>query len=115
MKIDVLRAFFRLYLKNKTMSSDKIDMSSVNNILVMSNTAIGDTLFATSSLRLIKERYPDKKIIILLNPKNYKLFKTNPYHDNIELFNGKWKIGSIPELWDGKAAKRIVESIIKLF
>ena len=66
MKIDIPRAFFRLYLKNKTMSTDKIDMSSVNNILVMSNTAIGDTLFATSSLRLIKERYPDKKIIILL-------------------------------------------------
>ena len=66
MKIDVPRAFFRLYLKNKTMSSDKIDMNSVNNILVMSNTAIGDTLFATSSLTLINERYPDKKIILAL-------------------------------------------------
>ena len=91
MKIDILRIFFRFYLNNKTMSTDKIDMSSVNNILVMSNTAIGDTLFATSSLRLIKERYPNKKIIILLNPNNYKLFITNPYIDNFELFNGKWR------------------------
>jgi len=90
MKIDILKIFFRFYLNNKTMSTDKIDMSSVNNILVMSNTAIGDTLFATSSLRLIKECYPDKKINILLNPNNYKLFITNPYIDNFEFFNGKW-------------------------
>jgi len=90
MKIDIPRVFFRHFLKNKTMIKDKIDMNSVNNILVISNTAIGDTLFATSSLRLMKERYPDKKITILLNPKNYKLFLTNPFYDNIELFNGKW-------------------------
>ncbi len=31
----------------------------------------------------------------------------------VKLFNGKWKKGSIPELWDGKAAERIVEVIIR--
>ena len=31
-----------------------------------------------------------------------------------KLFSGKWKKGSIPELWDGKTAERIVEILTKL-
>jgi len=30
------------------------------------------------------------------------------------LFEGKWKKGGIPELWDGRAAERIIEVIMKL-
>ena len=30
------------------------------------------------------------------------------------LFNGDWKKGSIPELWDGKTAERIVQKLIEL-
>lgn len=32
-----------------------------------------------------------------------------------KLFNGNWKKGSIPELWDGKAAERIVEHLLEIF
>ena len=74
MKIDLIRSLARWYLKDKTLSKEKIDMQNVNNILVMSNTAIGDTLFATPAIQLIKEHYPNKHIIALLNPKNFKLF-----------------------------------------
>jgi UDP-N-acetylglucosamine 2-epimerase (non-hydrolysing) len=31
-----------------------------------------------------------------------------------KLFSGNWKVGSIPELWDGKTAERIVEILTKL-
>jgi UDP-N-acetylglucosamine 2-epimerase (non-hydrolysing) len=31
-----------------------------------------------------------------------------------KLFSGKWKTGSIPHLWDGKTAERIVEHVLKL-
>jgi UDP-N-acetylglucosamine 2-epimerase (non-hydrolysing) len=31
-----------------------------------------------------------------------------------KLFIGNWKKGGIPELWDGKAAERIVQHIIEL-
>ena len=31
-----------------------------------------------------------------------------------KLFSGKWKKGGIPELWDGKAAERIVEKLIQI-
>jgi UDP-N-acetylglucosamine 2-epimerase (non-hydrolysing) len=32
-----------------------------------------------------------------------------------KLFSGNWKKGSIPELWDGKAAERIVDHILNIF
>jgi UDP-N-acetylglucosamine 2-epimerase (non-hydrolysing) len=46
-----------------------------------------------------------------------ELLGTNP--DAIQpamdkLFEGKWKRGSIPELWDGKAAERIVSALLSL-
>lgn len=31
------------------------------------------------------------------------------------LFNGEWKKGAIPELWDGKTSERIVKHLIELF
>lgn len=46
-----------------------------------------------------------------------ELIGTNP--DNLvpslqTLFNGKWKQGSIPPLWDGKAAERIMDVIVPM-
>ena len=32
-----------------------------------------------------------------------------------KLFSGKWKKGTIPELWDGRSAERIVGYLIKIF
>jgi len=31
-----------------------------------------------------------------------------------KLFSGNWKVGSIPEKWDGKTGERIVEHIVKI-
>jgi UDP-N-acetylglucosamine 2-epimerase (non-hydrolysing) len=32
-----------------------------------------------------------------------------------KLFSGKWKKGSIPELWDGNTASRIVDIVLGLY
>lgn len=40
------------------------------------------------------------------NPDNFKPFLA-------KLYSGNWKTGSIPELWDGKAAERIVKHLIE--
>ena len=90
MKINIIRSLVRWYLKGKSLSRAKIEMKDVSNILVMSNTAIGDTLFATPAINLLRKNYPDKNIIALLSPKNYELFKTNPNIDEIITYRGKW-------------------------
>jgi UDP-N-acetylglucosamine 2-epimerase (non-hydrolysing) len=46
--------------------------------------------------------------LIGTNPKNIK-----PALD--KLFTGNWKKGGIPELWDGQAAKRIVDILVKIY
>jgi ADP-heptose:LPS heptosyltransferase len=90
MKIDIARYFFRWYLRGKVTCQENIKIDKIKTILVMSNTAIGDTLFSTPAFRLIKENYPEKKIITLLNPKNKILFDNNPYIDKVILYSGKW-------------------------
>jgi UDP-N-acetylglucosamine 2-epimerase (non-hydrolysing) len=37
---------------------------------------------------------------------------TKAFH---ELLSGNWKQGQIPELWDGNAAERIVEHLVKIY
>ena len=66
-------------------------MEEIDKIVCFSNTAIGDTLFNTPVFRSLKKHFPDKKLIVVMNPKNYKLFETNPYIDKIILYSGKTK------------------------
>lgn len=33
----------------------------------------------------------------------------------VKVFNGNWKKGQIPSLWDGKAAERIIQNIVDIF
>lgn len=47
-----------------------------------------------------------------------ELIGTNPDHIKPalqKLFNGNWKKGDIPELWDGKTSERIVQKLIELY
>lgn len=92
MKIDIpfllLKAYIHTFKKPEIQRN--IDPDSVQTILVVSNTAIGDTLFATPAIRAIKTAYPDKKVIALLNPSNASLFETNPHIDEVVTYDGRW-------------------------
>ena len=91
MKLDIFGFLVNFLIKNKSIDKlEHIPMDNVHNILLMSNTAIGDTLFNTPVFRSLKLHYPTKKLIVLLNPANYKLFETNKYIDEIVLYDGKW-------------------------
>lgn len=46
-------------------------------------------------------------VLVGTNPKNLAIYLS-------KLFEGNWKKGNIPELWDGKTAYRIVEHILQL-
>jgi len=77
--------------KNQVIKTNLVPMDEINEIVCFSNTAIGDTLFNTPVFRSLKKHFPDKKLIVVMNPKNYKLFETNPYIDEIILYDGKTK------------------------
>jgi len=47
-----------------------------------------------------------------------ELVGTNPANIKpllVKLFNGEWKTGSVPHLWDGKTAGRIIDQIVKIY
>ncbi|MDA8338474.1 MAG: glycosyltransferase family 9 protein [Nitrospiraceae bacterium] len=67
------------------------DPDKVKNILVVSSTAIGDTLLSTPAIRAVRERYPHAKIIAHFNIKNMELFENNPYVDGIIPYYGRYK------------------------
>src|SRR5208282_1086652 len=88
-----------LYLSMKVMKSldkrqtglEHFNPESVKNILVVSSTAIGDTLLSTPAIRAVRERYPDAAIIAHLNASNAELFKNNPDINGIIPYYGGYK------------------------
>ena len=63
----------------------------VKNILLVSSTAIGDTLLSTPAIRGVRERYPKAKIIAHFNIKNMELVENNPHIDEIIPYYGGYK------------------------
>ena len=67
MKIDIVRSFFRWYLGGKATYQENIKIDEIKTILVMSNTAIGDTLFfALRQLDLSKKIIQKKELSLFL-------------------------------------------------
>ena len=77
--------------KKQIIKTDLVPMNEIDKIVCFSNTAIGDTLFNTPVFKSLKKHFPNKKLIVVMNPNNYKLFETNPYIDEIILYSGKTK------------------------
>ena len=63
----------------------------VRSILVVSSTAIGDTLLSTPAIRAVRDRYPDARIIAHFNVKNRELFENNPHIDAIIPYQGGYR------------------------
>ncbi len=67
------------------------DAASVRSILVVSSTAIGDTLMSTPALRALRARFPEARVTALLNKDNMELFRNNANIDEVIPFHGGWR------------------------
>lgn len=67
------------------------DVSKVSSILVVSSTAIGDTLLSTPAIRAVRERYSGARIIAHFNINNMELFENNPHIDGIIPYHGGYR------------------------
>jgi ADP-heptose:LPS heptosyltransferase len=64
-------------------------MKEVRRILLMTTTAIGDTLFSTPAIRAVKETYPGKEVHVLCHQRQALLLKENPHIDRLFFYRGK--------------------------
>ena len=67
------------------------DPERVRRILVVSSTAIGDTLLSTPAIRAARERYPNAAIAALFNAKTLDLFGNNPDVDEVLPYHGGYR------------------------
>ncbi len=90
---EALFVFLRLknLLDKRKRSAEDFDPSVVKNILLISSTAIGDTLLSTPAIRAVRERYPGSHITALLNKDNMELFENNPHIDDIVPYYGGYR------------------------
>jgi ADP-heptose:LPS heptosyltransferase len=97
MRIDPLEWFLYLSLRTlKFFDRRRTEIKyfrpeHVRNILVVSSTAIGDTLLSTPAIRAVRERYPQAKIIGHFHIRYWELFASNPHIDGIIPFYGGYR------------------------
>ncbi len=72
-------------------SLERLPETPIRSLLVISSTAIGDTLLSTPAIRALRTAYPSAKIIALLNRDNQALFETNPDIDAIVPYHGGYR------------------------
>ncbi|MEK7679551.1 MAG: glycosyltransferase family 9 protein [Deltaproteobacteria bacterium] len=88
-----------LYLYTKTLKAidqrrtgiEAFDKGSIKNILVVSSTAIGDTLLSTPAIKAVRKRFPNARIIALFNKDNMALFENNPRINGVIPYYGGYK------------------------
>ena len=64
---------------------------TVRRILVVSSTAIGDTLLSTPAIRAVREKYPQARIVALFNAETLVLFGNNPDVDEVIPYQGGYR------------------------
>src|SRR3989304_2896186 len=97
MKIRPLDSILYLFMKIlKTCYRRNTDLKyfyppKVKNILVVSSTAIGDTLLSTPAIKAVRVRYPHAKIMAHFNKANMEMFANNPHIDGIIPYYGGYE------------------------
>jgi ADP-heptose:LPS heptosyltransferase len=66
-----------------------LDTAKVRRVLLISNTALGDTLFSTPAIRALKERYPAWELEVLAHRVFGSLLANNPHVAKIFAYPGR--------------------------
>lgn len=89
----LLYAYMRLRkaIDTRKTSIEDLPATGIRNVLVVSSTAIGDTLLSTPAIRAIRKRYPRAYIVALFNNANMELFANNPWIDRVVPYYGGYR------------------------
>ena len=63
------------------------DMNTFNNVLVVSNSGLGDTILSTPSIVSLRKSFPDINITFMLNKKMFPLFDGFEFVDSFVLYS----------------------------
>lgn len=99
-----LRTLFKILHMFDSGEKKAFDKNAAERILLVSTTAIGDTLLSTPAIRAVRKSYPKAYIAVLAHEKRKEILDENPYIDELITYRGKYKksIGLIKKLRAGK-------------
>lgn len=76
--------------------------SRIKKILFIRIDRIGDLVLSTPALRVLKQRFPQSELVVLVSPSNQSLLLNNPYVDKVFVYDKRErlvdKIGVIQQL-----------------
>ena len=87
--LNTVRALHRLDRRERSVKA--FEPGRVRRILVVSSTAIGDTLLSTPAIRAVRERFPEATITALFNALTLDLFGNNPDVDEVVPYHGGYR------------------------
>jgi len=62
------------------------DKNLFKNVLVVSNTGLGDTILGTPAIKSLRKSFPELNITFMVNEKMYSLFEGFPYVDDFIMY-----------------------------
>ena len=85
----IIKPFFLLFNRHKIISTP-FSVEDINTILVTEYHRIGDMIMSTSALRVIKNAFPNSKLILVTNPDAIQLAENMALADVIIGFSSPW-------------------------
>lgn len=67
----------------RPLSMEEIRLGSLQRILVISSTAIGDTLMSTPAIKALRQRYPSAHLAVLMHRRQVPMFRDQPHIDQV--------------------------------
>lgn len=90
----MIKLFYKIYflLRSKNYKTKDIKtLKDPKTFLVISNTALGDTILSTPAIKSLKLSFPNSKIVAVLKNAYTPLFDDFSYIDEIIEYDGKYK------------------------
>jgi len=78
-------------LDGRRTSCADFDPAQVRSILLISSTALGDTVLSTAAMNAVRRRYPEARIVALIHRAYVKLFRNHPALDDVISYRGGWR------------------------
>ncbi|MCK9284822.1 MAG: glycosyltransferase family 9 protein [Rhodocyclaceae bacterium] len=93
MRESLLRGALRIIkrLDWRDTSAAAFDPAGVSSILLISSTALGDTVISTAAMNAVRARYPDARIVALIHRAYVKLFRNHPALDDVVTYRGGYR------------------------
>jgi len=114
--LSIVNIFFRiLWLPVKIFAKRAVLKDIIpKNILLVRLDHIGDVLMTSPAFSLLRERFPQTKIILLTNAAGKQLFSDDPRINEILVFNWAWRQQKISDRFSFSKTKELLSLILRL-